>query len=244
MAQVNSRYSDVNQIAVNFATKIEHMKSLKILAVSIGDGYTNPMNCIIKSLTKRGYSVIVLVPRFMLEKCQQLYSGQKNIKIEAPANDLVSGEQFRQQKDDIWVDQAVTHVKTLTTCDVVLSDYTSVAGSMIADALHLPLVVNTPACLEMYETYSNTRFAFNSRTCACCGILCILEPILLSIRQLFVSWSQSGQLAKHVKKLPERLVLINSFWGLEPPALLPPNVRLTGPLSKSDQGSSQKLLKS
>ena len=38
--------------------------------------------------------------------------------------------------------------------------------------------------------------------------------------------------------------MINSFWGLEPPALLPPNVRLTGPLSKSDQGISQKLLKS
>ena len=35
--------------------------------------------------------------------------------------------------------------------------------------------------------------------------------------------------------MPERLVLINTFWGLEPPALLPPNIRLTGPLNTCDQ---------
>lgn len=118
---------------------------------------------------------------------------------------------------------------------------------MVADALHLPLVVNTPACLEIYEMYSHSRFGVNDRTCACCGIICILEPFILSIRQMSISGpcgSQTSLMARHVNRLPERLVLMNSFWGLEPPALLPPNIRLTGPLNTCDQVDALKVLNS
>ena len=115
-----------------------------------------------------------------------------------------------------------------------MGDFVTSAASDIADTLRLPLVINAPSSIEIFEIYSDLRFVKNDNSCTCCGIFCLLESAFINY---LVNWNrtlQTTRMLNHIKNLHERLILVNSFWGFEKPTLLPPNIRMTGPLVKRD----------
>ena len=132
---------------------------------------------------------------------------------------------------DKWAKICVDEIKRLNfKPDVIVADYCTASGVIIANDLNLPLVVNAPATLQIYELFSNSRFITANRSCVCCGILCACEEALYWFRhQLFMSLQKPTMLSS-IDQMPKHMVLLNTFWGLEKPALLTPNVRVTGPL--------------
>lgn len=125
---------------------------------------------------------------------------------------------------------AVDHCITMAKFDLVVGDFVTSAASDIADTLKLPLVLNCPLTLEVFEMYSDLKFVKNDNSCTACGVFCLLESALVNYLGNWNKSNQMDRMLKHIKNLPERLILVNSFWGLEKPTLLPPNIRMTGPL--------------
>ena len=72
--------------------------------------------------------------------------------------------------------------------DVIVADYCTAAGVAIADSLDIPLVINAPSTIEIYELFSNSRFIKPERSCVCCGIFCACEEAIYWFRHiLFMS---------------------------------------------------------
>lgn len=114
--------------------------------------------------------------------------------------------------------------------DIIVSDYCTAAGVAIASELNVPLVINAPATIEIYELFSNSRFIKPERSCVCCGIFCACEEFIYWFRHNLFMSLQKPLMLRNIDKMPSHMVICNSFWGLEKPALLTPNVKLTGPL--------------
>lgn len=72
-----------------------------------------------------------------------------------------------------------------------------------------------------------------NKTCSCCGMIWIQQTCL----HLFVGCIYKRLMTfiypNFYSKRHEFIWMVNSFWGLDKPRLLPPNIHLTGPLTKS-----------
>lgn len=108
-------------------------------------------------------------------------------------------------------------------------------GTKAADLLNIPSVINLPAPFSMPEQLGilnllNMKAAYN-----CCGMICFERWFTQSLSWLIseLQWNGSQAVKDYNRSFSSRVVLSNSFFGLEEPRCLPPNVYLTGPLVKS-----------
>jgi hypothetical protein len=73
----------------------------------------------------------------------------------------------------------------------------------------------------------------------CCGCICLFRPILGALARDLTCIYMKHHLKEHpgtdvsMKAHQHRLVICNSFFGLEPGEAVPPNVVLTGPFYDS-----------
>jgi len=114
--------------------------------------------------------------------------------------------------------------------DVVVSDFGAVAGMRVAEELGIPLVVNMPGpvalardALGLMDTSTHRSFG---------GL-----HLGLSGRGpfAFVTWMNIKFIGDWFAEVRRHLaggavLLINSFWGMDEPMALPPNIVVTGPL--------------
>ena len=56
--------------------------------------------------------------------------------------------------------------------DIVVSDFFSRPGTMAADELGIPVVINVPGSLEFMDNYGLLRLVSPEHSTAFCGILC------------------------------------------------------------------------
>ena len=56
--------------------------------------------------------------------------------------------------------------------DIVVSDFFSRPGTMAADELGIPVVINVPGSLEFMDNYGLLRLVSPEHSTAICGILC------------------------------------------------------------------------
>ena len=54
------------------------------------------------------------------------------------------------------------------------------------------------------------------------------------ISKLFAAAINNPNLLKNLRGLSSRMIICNSFWGLDAPRPIPPNVIMTGPLMKRE----------
>jgi hypothetical protein len=79
--------------------------------------------------------------------------------------------------------------------------------------------------------------SYSTNAWSCCGCICMFRPLIYA----FMIDSAGFGLKHHLKDFPNslvsytnthhRVVICNSFFGLEPGEAIPPNIVLTGPLS-------------
>ena len=113
--------------------------------------------------------------------------------------------------------------------DVVLCDFATVAGWEAASALGLPLLINMPgpACQFMdmvgaaephtYRQLGGVHVRFSAFSLVRLAIAANLK----GVGALSRLWQAHAATAK---------ILVHSFWGLESPAELPPQVKMIGPV--------------
>lgn len=106
------------------------------------------------------------------------------------------------------------------------------AGSLIADQYRIPLVVNVPGTLATLEFLADFSFMSTRNSCPCFGCLCICQSCTTTFTRNSFKGKGDSLMQDHLKNLPRRMILCNSFWGLERATLVSPNVRLTGGLAE------------
>lgn len=126
--------------------------------------------------------------------------------------------------------------------DIIVCDFFTRVGVHIADELKIPCVINIPGLMSFWDTCGLSGVFYYKNASSCCGIVCIGEKFkAFSVRMLFGYINKRRM--NYYSGFNERMVLFNSFWGLDEPTPVPPNYVLTGPLSKP-QGDLLKSLES
>jgi hypothetical protein len=125
--------------------------------------------------------------------------------------------------------------------DIAVVDFFTIPATIVCDELEIPMVLNMPGPVEMYGL-SNNIFPANYNTFNCCGYICIKQTwfqwlinTVMTVEYSSPRWKASFD------KLPLRVVLINSFWGLDSSRPMPPNCIVTGPLVQSPSNLLKRL---
>jgi hypothetical protein len=117
--------------------------------------------------------------------------------------------------------------------DIAVIDFFTVPAFIACDELGIQVVSNMPFPLNMMNAMG-IRFPNKTNTSNCCGFLCVRETAFDWVFSNIVV--RKGLPAKewqnHLKNIPSRIQMNNSFWGFNSPQPLPPNFILTGPLMK------------
>jgi len=119
-------------------------------------------------------------------------------------------------------DRASQHVEALVKRmtenppDLMIADFTSYAGMVAARHLGIPYIVNFPGPLSMFNNFQ-----------------AISDNKVLSGVLKTVSTTMSVLLEEFDNILPwfgNSIVVVNSFWGIDPPMKLMPNLNIVGPV--------------
>lgn len=123
-----------------------------------------------KTLLKRGHKVTLLTTNFNIKRVEQIteYHRSKphwDFTLTTCEDDKLSREDFMGEKagnkmflpgSEKWAWLAINHVTSRTNkFDVVVSDIMTSAGTLIADQFKVPLVVNVPYTLRVFQSLSD-----------------------------------------------------------------------------------------
>ena len=121
--------------------------------------------------------------------------------------------------------------------DVIVSDFVCLASQEYARTHNIPLVINWPGPLEGVKTFLQPVINIdNNRYIAVGGLFVSYVKCTIVKCAVFGNLENLGTLADRIRNNVmnngNSLVLLNSFWGLETPSLLPPNIVPVGPIMK------------
>jgi hypothetical protein len=135
-----------------------------------------------------------------------------------------------------WEPFAVEACKKLEP-DMIICDLSSRVGLVAADQMGIE-------CVVMNSSYSfSTKYgllinpSFSTNAWSCCGCICMFRPFIPAIMRDSAGYGMRHHLKDHPNSLVSymnthhRVVICNSFFGLEPGEAIAPNIVLTGPLS-------------
>lgn len=77
------------------------------------------------------------------------------------------------------------------------------------------------------------------QTCSCCGLICVRRTCLRAFISCF--YKTMKYYAQIVHAQYNHIWMVNSFWGLDEPRCLPPNITLTGPLTRQSAPYMERL---
>lgn len=161
-----------------------------LLVANSEDNAIVPMVQLSTELLLQGHKVYLLTTTYDLHRVQVLTADLcklDNFKLAWNDEDKIEREdfhgfnldnQFIMPGQETWIPAALQRASSLNVnFDVVVTDIFTVAGARIADNLKLPLVVNVPHMLGMYELMAHQRTinTFNSRIF--CGSLHVFENV-------------------------------------------------------------------
>ena len=214
------------------------MSSLRIACVANPDsGHMNPIMLIAEALASRGHTIQLITFAFgeaKYAKKTAAYGGEfvglscplseKEILDRAVADATVP---FCLQRD-LMIDNLRPAMQRFRP-DIVVADFMTFAAMELSEELGVPLVLNVPGPMSLAKTVVGVP-DFTSPF-SILGLTTFRTPFsgpaLAETLHLGGLHKVSPIIRKHV---PRSLVAINSFFGLEPADLLPPNVHVTGPL--------------
>lgn len=216
------------------------MDRLKIACVSNADsGHMNPVVHLAATLAAKGHEVRVITFEFgskkFAAKVQSAGAAFVGLPCETTEEELL---QTAAQLNEVPFFELARRMrpgleKELKTHrpDVVVADFVTFAAQDIALELGIRLVVNVPGPLRnMHSFMSAPDLEEMTR----------LGPFLITYTKFsplhapaLINYKRLGNFSEKLQQnLPRALVLVNSFFGLDEPCLLPPQVVPTGALFK------------
>jgi hypothetical protein len=204
------------------------------------------MSNIVEELTDRGHEVHVITNNYNKDKCIKIIEAigatmhvtKDNIK----PNQMLPGDKEANPGAftgmHLWCPFIKEELQNINP-DIAVVDFFTIPATITCDELGIPLVLNVPGPVELFGLANNT-FPDHKNTVSCCGFLCIKQTWFQWLIAFIMGFEYSDpRWAAHYRKLSLRVVLINSFWGLDQSKPVPPNLVVTGPLVNSPE----KLLK-
>ena len=77
---------------------------------------------------------------------------------------------------DKWYNLLMKYMEDLTDDekpDIIVADYIVSASTKMSEIYNIPVVINCPANIAIYEIYTQSRFPGPEKTCDCCGLFCV-----------------------------------------------------------------------
>lgn len=100
--------------------------------------------------------------------------------------------------------------------DIVVCDFFSRVGCIVADELNIPSVVNAPALYEFMLNFGMTGTLNYKKAKVCCGQICFEEKCIFCFGRLISKANQPlRDQEKYFKSFNQRPMLFNSFWGYD-----------------------------
>lgn len=207
-------------------------------------GHVIPCVRLAKALEANGHTVHFLVCAYAKEKAEKHFANEDNTIIPHYLGRYSRAQFFKGWEHrasdlgnaNLHVDSEVINdfYKVLAEIkpDIVVNDFYSTFGMAAADKLGIPVVINSPGPLEFMQYFFDSKAVNPKRTRACCGCLCVCPetfPFLMTeVTAIFLG--QDRMIHKRWHSGRSRIVICNSFIGLDLPQLIPPNIYMTGPL--------------
>ena len=215
---------------------------MKIVTTCIGEmGHFIPLSRLVDALEEAGHEVVMMTNKFRQEKATNFARSQGlKCRLVFPdsnftRDDLIQGKERTREYLGQGVCQVIDEFREAIRAeapDLVITDFVSGFGTHAADELGIPCVIHAPAPLNILCAISREMYPSASRLHSCCGMFCLHMAII----DFFLEWNSSFWITKkykdHFYGVAERIVICNSFFGLDQPAMLPPNIVLTGPLMR------------
>lgn len=115
--------------------------------------------------------------------------------------------------------------------DIIVCDFFTRIGVHIGDELGIPVIINMPALISYFKESNLDGTIDLENASVCCGQVCIKQNALFCAYKLLLVIQKNPERAKYWINFNKRVVLWNTFIGLDPAYTLPPNYVLTGPLT-------------
>jgi hypothetical protein len=121
--------------------------------------------------------------------------------------------------------------------DIAVVDFLTPAGTFVADELGVPCVINLPGSLQIFSILSG-HLPHSENLSTCCGVMYLKQTFMqFFLRKIIMKKDFDPIVANNFESNLKRVVIINSFFGLDQSTYIPPNMVMTGPL----YGKSQSL---
>lgn len=244
--------------------RIERSKNLKIAFIVFGEmGHFIPLARLANALEERGHSTVFLSASYGREKALKMMD-QNGIKGKLITPDSFTRCMFMYQKPKEEVGPSEMPLNTMMNNekfinlfvdelkkeqpDLVVSDFYSTFGQDAGDRCGLPVVVHGMLPLDISLFGRGVVWPGKSCTMACCGCFCVCKNMLWCLLDAGnVAYSGSNKDIWRRNRIQayqrNRIYVSATFFGLEEPTLLPPNVHLTGPNIQPSTADNMAILK-
>ena len=132
---------------------------------------------------------------------------------------------------NLWQPQVLETCRTLKP-DIIIADVVcGRPGIDAADALGIPVVLNFPGPINLAMNVGVFSIPDFKSAKSCCGVVCLRQTFFQFFMKILMNRCYKRGKAQ-LDTTIERVLLINSYWGLEKPVCHPPNFIMTGPLGR------------
>lgn len=138
-----------------------------------------------------------------------------------------------------WKPHCIQKIKELKP-DILLVDFIASPGFTAADMLNIPMVVNSPVPTTFSSEFAGAFFPEFKRASNWFGSVSWHQSFKSWIIKSAFNWIQPYS-GSEFYSLPRRVVLFNSYVGLEKPSCLPSNFINNGPLANYAGDLKQQL---
>ena len=125
--------------------------------------------------------------------------------------------------------------------DIVVSDFISCPGIIIANELKIPVVINVPGPLRMFLEFGLFELPDMSQASNCCGLICMKKSVKNGCLQFLLPKLMKLSVPTFRQSQNSKIWMFNSYFGLDKPICIPPNIKMIGAINK-DPTELMKLL--
>eukprot|EP00746_Dinoflagellata_sp_MGD_P149848 gnl/MRDRNA2_/MRDRNA2_81837_c0_seq1.p1 gnl/MRDRNA2_/MRDRNA2_81837_c0~~gnl/MRDRNA2_/MRDRNA2_81837_c0_seq1.p1 ORF type:complete len:512 (-),score=106.44 gnl/MRDRNA2_/MRDRNA2_81837_c0_seq1:446-1981(-) len=218
---------------------------LNVVFVTVGElGHVIPMLHVADAVKKAGHNVSVLSQDFAAHKIKDRIE-----KIEAEFVPIPTGISEKEWNDfasnparnsNMFVplfelmSEPTKEIVSRVKPDVIVADFATLAGMEAAQQLEVPLIINLPGPVKLASTIlgladPQSYFQAGGIHIRCNYFSGFNFAMLMNVMR-FGDWF--GNALQH---FANSKVLVHSFFGLEPPRDLPPNIKVVGPVAPSGE---------
>jgi len=213
--------------------QVQHqVRKLKVCCVSIPEaGHLVPTVQVAKALARRGHESYLVTMDSAASKfakgCQAVNCHFRGLVKGVAGSDAGHGPvaelmskglmaQAFEQYAHLMHQELLDFLRDEGPFDVVVADFVTSSGFQAAEELKIPCILNVPGPLELFK---NLGFAV---------MMPFLAAVFVATRSFVETKLIYKMFSRLIPALKSHVCLVNSFYGLDMPCALPPNIIVTG----------------